>query len=99
MWEKYGNMPNVVGFQDNSGGSGKYEGEWRAPLGDFFGYGGGISPENVIEAVRKINEVSASVDYWIDMESGVRTREKFDIKKCREVCEKLVEARMIEMSV
>jgi hypothetical protein len=25
--------------------------------------------------------------YWIDMESGVRTDDRFDIEKCRAVCE------------
>lgn len=96
MWEKYGYIQNVVGFQDNSGGTGRFDGEWRAPLGDFFGYGGGLNPENVVDAVRKINEVCVGVDYWIDMESGVRTREKFDLSKCRAVCESLVKNGLIE---
>lgn len=95
MWEKYGHVKNVVGFQDNSGGTGRFDGEWRVPMADFFGYGGGISPENVVEAVRQINEVAHGVDYWIDMESGVRTRDKFDLAKCRDVCVQLVNAGLI----
>ena len=94
MWEQYGSMPNVTAFQDNSGGTGKFENTWRAPLGEFFGYGGGLSPENVVEAVRGIQEVCPT-DFWIDMESGVRTNDWFDVKKCREVCEQLVRAGLI----
>jgi len=94
MWDQYGSMPNVVGFQDNSGGKGIFEGTWREPLGEFFGYGGGLSPENVVEAVRGIQEVCPT-DFWIDMESGVRTNDWFDVKKCREVCEQLVRAGLI----
>ncbi len=95
MWNQYGTMPDVVGFQDNSGGKGIFEGVWRAPLGSFFGYGGGISPENLIEAVQGIQKICPT-DFWIDMESGVRTNDRFDVKKCRSVCEQLVRAGLIE---
>jgi len=94
MWEKYASQANVVAFQDNSGGTGKYEGAWRAPVGEFFGYGGGLNPENAVEAVRAMQQV-CDADFWIDMESGVRTNDKFDLKKCREVCNRLMENGLI----
>jgi hypothetical protein len=38
-----------------------------------------------------VDEVLAAVastgPYWIDMESGVRTDDRFDLGKCRAVCD------------
>jgi hypothetical protein len=48
----------------------------------------------VVEAVKAINQV-CDIDYWIDMESRVRTDDTFDVNKCRKVCELLVEAGLI----
>ncbi len=94
FFECYRDNPQVQGFQDGSGGRGIVCRNWMPPETDFFGYAGGIRPENVVEAVRTINEICAG-DYWIDMESGIRTEDRFDIKKCRQVCEQLVQNGLI----
>ena len=66
------------------------ETEWQYPETNPFGYAGGISPENVVETVKSITEI-CETDFWIDMETGIRTNDKFDITKCEEVCNKLVQ--------
>ena len=90
LFECYKNADNVVGLQDSSGGRGVLETEWQYPETNPFGYAGGISPENVVETVKSITEI-CETDFWIDMETGIRTNDKFDIKKCEEVCKKLVQ--------
>ncbi len=94
LFECYKNVENVVGLQDSSGGRGITEMVWRYPETEPFGYAGGINPENVVEIVKSINEI-CETDFWIDMETGIRTNDKFDIKKCEEVCEKLIQNGLI----
>jgi len=76
----------VFWLYDMSGGEGLEPTSW--PLGDFphamVGYAGGINPQNVTSVLSSITSV---VPYWIDMESGVRTDDEFDLKLCQEVCE------------
>lgn len=74
---------NIVGFQDNSGGMGKFEDSWRIE-DRYFGYAGGLSENNVEAVLDKLNMLTYN-DYWIDMESSVRTDDWFDIEKCRKV--------------
>ncbi|MBR0879526.1 hypothetical protein [Bradyrhizobium liaoningense] len=58
----------------------------RDPGGDrLVGYAGGISPENIHGVMSVLEQTTGR--YWIDMESGVRTDDRFDIEKCRAVCE------------
>lgn len=68
---------------DRSGGRGTLATEWPRHPGDrMVGYAGGISPET-------INDVLAAVDssgpYWLDMETGLRTDDLFDLDKCEAV--------------
>jgi hypothetical protein len=71
---------------DRSGGAGVAPASWpRHPGGGrLVGYAGGIGPENVRDVLAAID---ADGPYWIDMESGVRTDDRFDLEKCRAVCE------------
>ena len=58
----------------------------------YFGYAGGLSAENVEKVIEDLLIVNNS-DFWIDMESSVRTNDRFDTKKCEEVlkiCKKFV---------
>jgi hypothetical protein len=77
---------NVDWLFDRSGGRGATPEAWPAhPGGDrLVGYAGGISPDNVADVVKAIGSTGP---YWIDMESGVRTDNRFDLAKCRQVCE------------
>lgn len=73
---------------DTSFGTGKSPERWP-PLpaeGPFCGYSGGISPDNVADVIAAI-AAPAGAQYWIDMESGVRTEGWFDLAKCAAVCE------------
>lgn len=69
---------------DPSGGRGIEAFRWPAPpLGLRLGYAGGIKPSNVLQVLKDIGPVDAP--FWLDMESGVRTDDKFDLGLVREV--------------
>lgn len=76
-------------LHDASGGRGIRTTAWPEHPGDgrMVGYAGGISPDNVLDVLAEIAEIAADGPYWIDMESGVRTDDRFDLEKCRRVCE------------
>lgn len=78
-------LPNHAILFDASAGRGVAPEGWPAPIpGHFCGYAGGINPGNVAGHIEKIRAAGA-VDTWIDMESGVRTDNRFDLDKVREV--------------
>lgn len=70
---------------DVSFGTGIKVTEWPIVNHDhpFCGYSGGLSPETIKESLTRFR---AQTDYWIDMESGVRTGGLFDLEKCEQVC-------------
>ena len=79
--------PNIQYLLDRSGGRG-IDGikQWGRPWKwDTMkcGYSGGISPDNVEDAVAFAQNLEQ--DVWIDMESGVRTGDKFDVAKVEDV--------------
>ena len=85
-----GDFPRVASVDvlfDASGGRGLTPRAWPAAnRTTFCGYAGGLRPENVAAAVADIG--LQQVRYWLDMESGVRDeQDRFDINKCRAVCE------------
>ena len=49
------------------------------------GYAGGMNPENVGKKLDILMSSDKVGDFWIDMESGVRTNEVFDIDKVKRV--------------
>jgi hypothetical protein len=77
---------SIAWLQDGSGGRGVAPSRWfNHPGGDrLVGYAGGIGPANVLEVIEQID---AAGPYWIDMESKVRTDDRFDLGLCRRVCE------------
>ena len=79
-------VPNHAVLFDESAGRGISPDSWDCPLpGHFCGYAGGITPENVAENIAMIQQVADGHTTWIDMESGVRTNDHFDLEKCRSV--------------
>lgn len=52
------------------------------------GYAGGINPDNVISKLEGLLQDGAQ-DFWIDMETGVRTNDWFDLDKAEEVLKKV----------
>ena len=52
----------------------------------FCGYSGGIGPENVRDMLTRRIGITEAFQFWIDMESGVRSGGAFDLGKCEAVC-------------
>lgn len=79
---------NMALLFDASAGSGTLPGSWPAPVEGFVcGYAGGLSPDNVVAQIRAIAKAAPGYTTWIDMESGVRTNDVFDLTKVRCVLE------------
>ena len=72
---------------DASFGTGKVPSRWpsSADCAAFVGYSGGINPENVGEVLVVVGAYEDR-QYWIDVESGVRTGGRFDPAKCESIC-------------
>jgi hypothetical protein len=75
---------------DCSGGRGVLADEWPSliyhcgkPM--LCGYAGGLNPDNLEEELIKIEAIVGDAEIWIDMESGVRNNDEFDLKKCERV--------------
>ena len=57
------------------------------------GYAGGINPDNVGDKLSFLLENVKTGEFWIDMESGVRTDDWFDVDKVvkvMEICENVI---------
>lgn len=52
---------------------------------NLVGYAGGITPENVGQKIFSLISNDSDQEFWIDMESRVRTNNKFDIDKVEQV--------------
>jgi hypothetical protein len=78
---------NATVLLDASGGRGVEATTWaRLSSAIRLGYAGGIGPGNV---ERVLHELGPGPSCWIDMESGVRTDDRFDLSKVRDVLEKV----------
>lgn len=74
--------PDIYFLYDCSGGRGERPDKWPVGLTDnFLGYAGGIGPDNVLDVISEID----AQEYWIDMESKVRTDNWLDLDKCEAV--------------
>lgn len=84
--EQFPDSTSISWLFDASGGRGLEPMTWpRHPGGDrLVGYAGGIGPDNVLDVIAAIG---AEGPYWVDMESRVRTDDRFDLGLCRRVCE------------
>ena len=92
--DKNGLLPFLDGIAnhavlfDESAGRGISPESWEAPLkGHFCGYAGGLTPDNLAHNLKMIAHAAAGQTTWIDMESGVRTKDVFDLEKVRRVLE------------
>ena len=72
---------------DVSFGKGMTPKSWpKMPVsGPFCGYSGGIGPDHAAAVVKSINAPQGE-QFWIDMESGIRTDNRLDLGKCEAVC-------------
>ncbi len=81
-------IPNHAVLFDESAGRGISPDSWDKPLsGHFCGYAGGLKPDNVQANIDMIAKVASGYTTWIDMETGVRTDDVFDLAKVRRVLE------------
>ena len=68
---------------DSSGGNAIAPESWQKPIYEThpMGYSGGMSPENVVGNLRKINQILPN-DYqtWIDAEGKLKSQDLFDAK-------------------
>lgn len=84
----FDNVPNHALLFDDSAGRGIAPDHWPAPVpGHFCGYAGGLNPENLDRHLDLIAQAAGDDITWIDMETGIRTDDKFDLAKCRRVLE------------
>ena len=73
---------NTDVLYDSSGGRGTEIKSIQEPYLDVYtGYSGGLNPENVESICEKLTNFSNDATVWIDMESGVRTDDIFDLEK------------------
>lgn len=86
---------NVQFLHDASGGHGVSPKNWPEPIKNIaVGYAGGLRVENLADQLKNIAEVAKDRSVWVDMESGVRTENKFDlekVKQCLEICSEYFE--------
>lgn len=79
--------PGVVFLHDNSGGK-AIDGDFQKPVNnDYVGFAGGITPENVEGNIHQVYDLGGDNDFWIDIESGVRTNDQLDLDKVVRVLE------------
>jgi hypothetical protein len=94
---------DIVGLFDVSGGAGILPGAWPKPFFmlddeqyDYHGYAGGLGPDNLTEQIPLITKSADGARHWIDMESGVRSKNdvEFDlakVRRCLEIAKPFVE--------
>lgn len=74
---------------DCSGGRGVEIRSYPEQINGFHcGYAGGIGPENIERVLKDLEAKFPDMDYWIDMESKVRTDNVLDLEKV-ETCLKI----------
>jgi hypothetical protein len=78
---------------DASGGNGINTPINILPIEGKVGYAGGFNPDNAAEKLAYLFENHTTGDFWIDMETGVRTDDWFDLDKAQKVlesCQKVI---------
>ena len=89
----YHHRDTISALLDSSGGRGIDTKLKVYPSNEKIGYAGGISPDNVEEKLRFLMSHVTMGEFWIDMESGVRTDDWFDLDKVEKVlniCEPII---------
>lgn len=76
---------DVVFLHDASAGHGIATERWLPPIGEYCGYAGGLRPETLQESLELLATATEDTPIWIDMQSGVRTDERLDLDKVRQV--------------
>ncbi len=83
-------QPNIVPLWDPSGGLGRSfmeSGVWYPHgknLGVPSGYAGGINEHNIEDTIASLSNGTGE-PFWIDLETGARTENRFDLDKVRRI--------------
>ena len=89
IFQKYGLPDNIHFLYDGSGGRGTQIKTIDEPIGkSYTGYSGGLDVENIDSICETIDQVKNDSQVWIDMESGVRTNNDFDLEKVKIILDK-----------
>jgi hypothetical protein len=82
-------MSNIHILHDSYGGRGIEPSEPPRLFSKYTGYSGGIHPgnfRNIAKRIMSAEQVTPFYDsVWVDMESGVRTDDAFDLRKVMEI--------------
>lgn len=72
---------NVVPLFDTSGGAGMLRDNWPAPIGEYCGYAGGLSADNVAAEIPKILRTDTSAFRGMSIVDGENIRESYFLSK------------------
>ncbi len=76
------NAIKITPLYDQSGGNGITPDCWECTVkNQFCGFAGGLGPDNLAEHLVKLADIVGEQEIWIDMESKLRTQDKFDLDK------------------
>jgi len=79
---------NLHFLYDSSGGRGTTIERIDVSLGSSYtGFSGGLNPDNMSTICTMVVEDAEEVDVWLDLETGVRTEDVFDLVKVKSVLE------------
>lgn len=82
--------PNIHFLYDASGGYGKVIERIEGTIDNqYTGYAGGLNPENIEQICQMITDDTEQVETYVDLESGVRTDNEFDLVKVRDIAQKV----------
>lgn len=87
-------VKNISALYDLSHGAGVLPESWPKPL-DYCdsGYAGGLSPDNWIDQLTKIQSIVGDRKTWVDIETHVRSEmdSKFDLEKVKRVLQQSIQ--------
>jgi hypothetical protein len=77
---------NVAYLHDRSRGTGFAPIEWpESDLPGYVGFAGGLTPDNIKAVLDILCSRPDKRHFWLDLETGARTDDKFDIKKVEKI--------------
>jgi hypothetical protein len=86
LQNKYKNKIKYSVLFDSSRGNGIEIDHIKQPISNLpCGYAGGISPSNVANVLTKLDILPCSYRTWIDIESGIRENNEFNLSKVLDV--------------
>lgn len=83
-------LPSASVLFDPSGGRGIEQVTWpRVPAFARVAFAGGINEDNVEATIEACSKVTGHSDFYVDLETGARTKERFDLEKVERILTKV----------